>query len=118
MAFLVIDTDPTSLFYSETVQLDGFEYLFEFAWSTREECWYVALADENGNPIAQGIRLVVSWPLLRRFKFNPQIPTGQLICVDMSGQNVDIQVPTDLGTRVLLMYVTADDVAATLASAA
>ncbi len=112
MAYLVLDTDPSSLNYTETVQLDGFEYLFSFAWSSRESCWYISIGDQNGGPIAQGIRLVVSWPLLRRFKFNPQIPTGMLVCVDMSGQNVDIEVPTDLGTRVLLMYITADDVAA------
>jgi hypothetical protein len=112
MAFLVIDTDSTSLNYEQTTQLDGFEYLFGFVWSERESCWYVSMSDQDGTPIAQGIRLVVTWPLLRRFKFNPQIPTGQLMCIDLSGQNVDIQEPSDLGSRVLLVYVTADDVAA------
>ncbi len=109
MSYFTLDTDPTSLYYDQTTQLDGREYLMVFQWATREACWYLGLYDQNETPIALGIRLVVSWPLLRRFATDPRLPPGVLFCADLTGQNADIVEPTDLGSRVLLTYITSDD---------
>ena len=108
MAILIISVDSTNLYYDELVTLENREYLFEFFWSTRESCWYLSLYDQDNNPIALWIRVVVTWPLLRRFA-GSDIPPGLLMAVDQSGMNEDAQVPTDLGSRVILTYTTSDD---------
>lgn len=108
MALLVLDTNTTALYFDQLVQLEGVEYLFTFQWSDRESAWYINIADQDGNQIASLIRLIVAWPLLRRFQ-DPRLPLGLLICADMTQQNTDIAASTDLGSRVLLVYVTSDD---------
>lgn len=105
---LFIDNDTTELYYEQITQLDGLEYLMRFLWSDREGCWYLGIYDQNNNPIALGIRLIVSWSLLRRF-IDPRLPSGVLMCVDLSGQDIDIRESGDLGARVKLTYITADD---------
>ena len=110
MAFLLVDTDTSSLNYSQVTQIEGVEYVMHFYWSTREDCWYLDITDQEGDEIAMGVRLVVNWPLLRRF-VDPRLPTGALVAVDMTGTGTDIEASTDLGTRVLLFYITADDAA-------
>lgn len=105
---LVINTESSSAFFEQFTQLDGIEYLLRFKWSDREGCWYLGIYSQNGDPIAVGVRLVVSWPLLRRFR-DPRTPPGILVCVDTSERGQDIIAATDLGSRVLLMYVPADE---------
>jgi hypothetical protein len=110
VSFLILDTSTsaTSTYWDQITQLDGIQYTFEFVWSARETCWYLNLLDQSENQLAMGLRLNVSWPLLRRFK-NPALPQGILICIDTTGSGTDIQAPADLGQRVLLEYITADD---------
>jgi hypothetical protein len=115
MSYLVIDTDAaaTDKRFEQTTQLDGLEYLLTFQWSDRESCWYLDVEDQDGNPLCELVKLVVSWPLLRRFRTNQAVPQGVLACCDMSAptpdQAADIVSPEELGQRVLLMYITADD---------
>ena len=110
MSYQIIPVDPdtTALYYDQIVPLEGIEYLFTFLWSDRESCWYLSIGDQDGNPIAYGIRLVVNWPLLRRFT-DSRLPPGLLVATDTSLQGADIAASSDLGSRVLLMYMTSDD---------
>lgn len=108
MAFLILDTDPDSLNYVQTTQLEGVEYVMHFYWSTREDCWYLDITDQEANELAMGVRLVVNWPVLRRF-VDPRLPLGILTAIDMSGAGLDIEASTDLGSRVILFYITSDD---------
>ena len=107
--YTIIDTDPTLTAFDQIVPLDGREYLLEFFWSEREECWYMHVSDQDGSPLAQLVRLVVDWPILRRFRTDPRMPPGLLFCPDLSGAGADIAARTDLGERVPLVYITADD---------
>ncbi len=106
--FQTIPTDTSSLYWDQVTQLEGIEYTLQFRWAVREGCWYLGIYDQDANPLALSIRLVVSFPLLRRFT-DPRLPPGVLFCCDMSGADQDIVDYTDLGTRVLLTYVTSDD---------
>lgn len=108
MSHLVIDNDTTDLYYDQTVGLEGLEYLMRFTWMNRTSQWLLDIYDQDENPLASGIALVVGWSLLRRFK-DSRLPPGVLMCVDVTGQNNEISVPGDLGDRVLLMYITSDD---------
>lgn len=108
MSYGVIDNDPVSLFYDQITQLEGREYLLEFFWSTRESAWYMNIYDQDENPLALFVRLVVNWPLLRRF-VDPRLPAGLLMCMDTSNTQREIEASTDLGTRCVLTYVSSDD---------
>jgi hypothetical protein len=108
MSVEIINNETTSLDYEQITQLDGIEYVLRFIWSDRESIWYMHIFDQDENELATGIALVVSFPLLRRY-VDPRLPPGALVCVDTSEMGQDIQVSTDLGSRVLLMYFTADD---------
>ena len=108
MSVLTINTDADPLYYDQTVQLEGREFVFGFQWSARELCWYLSISDQDETPLATSIRLVVNWPLLRKYT-DPRLPPGRLIAIDLSDQMQDIQVPGDLGTRVSLTYYTSDD---------
>jgi hypothetical protein len=109
LAYLQIDTNTAATFFTQIVQLEGVEYLFQFLWSDREACWYLNLSDQDENLLCAGIRIVIGWPLLRRCQWDLRTPPGLLMCVDMTGQNVEIATATDLGTRVLMFYTTSDD---------
>ncbi len=109
---LFVDNSTTSLLYDQIIQFEGVEYSCQFLWAEREGCWYLDVNDQNGNPIAPWVRLVIGLPLLRRFQ-DPRLPPGLLMVVDMTGEGRDIEVPGDLGTRCPLMYITSDDVLVT-----
>ena len=109
MSLLEITTDSSDLYFSQIVQLDGVEYVLDFIWLDRESAWYLNIGDQGGNQICTGIRLVVSWDLLRRFRTNPVAPQGMLICLDVSDKGLDITEPTELGDRVKMYYITPDD---------
>lgn len=97
-------------YYDFSVQLDGVTFVLTFQWNAREACWYFDLADIAGNPLLSGRRVVLNMPLLARFR-QATLPNGDLMAVDTTGLNIDAGL-TDLGDRVLLLYVTQSDVAA------
>ncbi|SRR6266567_2580514 len=110
MSYLLIDTSTasTSLFFDQLTQLDGAEYLLRFIWHDRTNQWKLNVYDQDENPLALGIGLKVTWSLLRRFQ-NSRLPRGLLMCIDQTARDEDVQSPEELGTRVLLQYITADD---------
>lgn len=108
MSIQQIVTDQTSLDYEQITQLDGVEYLLRFLWSDRESCWYLDISDQDANPLASHIKIVVDWSLLTR-RTDPRLPQGVLIASDMTGKGIDVQTPDELGGRVQLFYITADD---------
>jgi hypothetical protein len=91
------------------VDLDGKAYGFELRWNERAAGWFLHLSDATGTRLVSGIRLVPGWPLLRRWQ-DARMPAGELEVLDTSGQSLE---PTygDLGTRVLMLYTTAAELA-------
>lgn len=108
MSVSILDVQGDPLLFDQTNQMDGIQYLLTFTWSDRESCWYMDVGDQNGNEICSGVRLVVNFPLLRRFVSSTR-PPGEIVAVDIGGTGQDIQVPAELGDRVLLVYISADD---------
>lgn len=106
--YLAIQVNGATNWYSQVTQLEGVEYVFELLWSDREACWFLGVSDQDGNAIALGIKLITSWPLLRRFR-DARLPPGRLFLLDMTGAKGEISAPTDLGGRFKLKYITSDD---------
>lgn len=101
--------------YSFQVTLDGASYGFEFFWNAQAEGWFVSLLDANGDAIVNSVRLTVDVPLFARYADSRKFP-GWLIAQDSTGQHAD-PGRDDLGTRCLLLYFSAAEIA-TLAAGA
>lgn len=86
-----------------SVELDGRRWGFEFRWNHRAEQWVMAVLDGDGNRVVSGIRVVLFFDLLDRFRAYATLPPGRLIAMDTSGQNLDPGL-ADLGRRVVLVY--------------
>jgi len=108
----VISIIPTSTredvsSYTQRTALDGTEYVIAFDWNDREQHWYMDIADREGVAIATGIKVVCDWPLLRRC-VDGRAPAGAIIAIDQSGSGADPGL-TDLGARVELLYLDAEE---------
>jgi len=107
---LVIPTAEGLAFYSTRVRLDGKEYQLKFRYNQRTATWFLGLFDEEGDPIAESIRLVANWPLLRYLKHDERCPPGELIAQDLT---TDGSPPAfdefGIGKRVELTYYAATD---------
>lgn len=106
MAFFEIPIDASQAEFRQVTSLDGVPYVFEFAWSTRSESWYLDLylqTDTDPEPIRTGIKITIGWPLLTGCVLDIR-PPGELIADDPSGGGDPGRL--DLGTRVRLYYVT------------
>lgn len=96
--------------YSFTVTLDGGTYGFRFWWNYSCSAWVMDLSDSNGDPIVTGVRVKVDWPLFARYA-DSRLPPGQLIAQDTTGAQQDPGLE-DLGSRVVLLYFTAEETGA------
>lgn len=109
---LVLDTRAAadSRYWDQLTQLDGREYLLRFFWSERESCWYLSVYDQDEHPLALGVKLVVGWPILKRF-IDARLPPGLLMVADLSNTSRELEQPEDLlpTGRCPLLYMTADD---------
>jgi hypothetical protein len=93
------------------VELDeGRTYFLNIRWNERAGAWFLAIDDADGTRLVSCIRLVVNWPLFARFT-DARLPRGSLALEDSQGEDKDPGL-ADLGSRVRMYYVTADDFAA------
>lgn len=112
MSTVVIPTDTSLLFWSQTTTLDGVPYLLTFRYNTREACYYLTIESQDGTTTyAQGIKLVSNYPLLLTYGDNPP---GELFAMSFSADDSPAALG-DMGDgrRVQLMYVEAADLQAT-----
>lgn len=84
--FLIPTRSDDTAFWSQRVALDGSDYLLSFAWSGRDNAWYLSIANANGDPLINSIKLISNWSLLRRFAYVQGIPPGALVLLDPSGK--------------------------------
>jgi hypothetical protein len=85
MTEYLVPTSPGVPYYSQTTKLDGRDFFLRFAFNEREVAWYLSIYDEQRVPLLLGIKLVVNWPLLRHYHYDPRIPPGELMALDLTG---------------------------------
>lgn len=103
-----IPIPPDSAHFTQRTELDGTPYALEFLWNARLGAWTLSLSTPDGDPIVSGIVIVSDWPLLRRYKYDPRVPRGELFAYDPTKVR---STPgyIDLGTLVPLYYFTAEE---------
>lgn len=99
------------------ITLDGTQYRVRLTWHPRAASWYLTLLTLAGEPIIAGRRVVVGVPLLGDYR-DPRLPSGTFFAVDTSGEHAEAG-REDFGPneRVVLWYLSADEVAAVLEAA-
>lgn len=127
MTVQIIPTSIDLVNYVQTTALDGRDYIFRFLYNQREDRWYLNLSDENGDPIVDGIKVVVATSLLKRVT-DSRRPPGILMARDLTavepdlagGEQIAEEDPgqNDLGGRVLLFYTPLEDLGGDPASLA
>lgn len=112
MATRLIPTRTDQIDYTQTVSLDGVEYQFRFVWNQREEAWYLAISDIAGVSIVSGLKVVVG-SILNLHVVADNAPKGFLFAVDSQAADTTPGIDpgiNDLGDRVGLIYIDAEDV--------
>ena len=110
---MAIDRLPTSTdlaYYEFEVELDGVEFKMEFRFNDRDDSWYMTLLDSEDAVLRAGIRVVLSWALLRLWAEATR-PDGEIISVNQG----DVTAPptlNQLGAEVVLTYFDETEIAA------
>jgi hypothetical protein len=95
--------------YDFSMVLDGVTFVLEFRWNLREDAWYFDVRLDDGTNVANGVKVVVDWPLLRGLR-SANRPLGEFVAFDTSGERRDAAID-DLGSRVKLYYFDAESLA-------
>lgn len=92
------------------IDLEGTTYTLDFVWNFRGEYWSMSLLDADGLPLVYGIAFLIGTALGKRHP-GEGMPPGILEVLDTSGQQRDAGL-NDLGSRVILLYHSAAELAA------
>jgi hypothetical protein len=86
--------------------LSGKRYGIYIAYNTRQEAWFMAVSNVNGNLLLAGIRLVPGVFFLEKYRASvPELPPGELWLVDIEGKLSTAEVTREnLSTRFALTY--------------
>jgi hypothetical protein len=99
---IIIPTRTDLARYSMRVELRKVKYLLDFDWNDRDQSWYLSVSTDAEVPLLTGIKIVVGFPLINRFR-DERLPVGDLSAIDTSGKGIDPAF-ADLGGRVLLTF--------------
>lgn len=108
MSVLTIPTRIDLGAYTFQIELDGALFRFTMQFNHREGFWYLSIADESGNDIRTGVKVIANFPLLRRVA-DIAAPAGELLALDTTDADADPGLE-DLGATVLLTYVEEENV--------
>lgn len=94
-----------------SVSLDGEPYVLRVRWNTSDDAgkgaWYLDAWERDGTtPIAFGVKLVLGVRL--GSTYNHALFAAGMFLLDLSDTGVEARLD-DLGSRVLLIHMTADD---------
>ena len=103
---LLLPVDSSHTYKSFTVTLEKREYKFRFQWDDRLQTWYCSYGLPN-RWFQQGVKLSVDKPMFTTVVDEDRLKTGFLYCKDISKQGIEPGL-TDLGDRVIIMYITWD----------
>lgn len=100
----LIRIDPREPVQRLQAVLDGTTYQIDLTWQPRDQTWRMNFCRANGDPIVIR-RALFSGGFPLAGCVSDYRPTGGLLVVDLSGNNVD-PGEFDLGDRVQLVYMT------------
>ena len=108
----ILPLSPGIPAYRVATALGDIGYVFDVRWNHRDECWYLdAFEDDGVTVIFYGVKIVLG-AHLGRIHRHALVTDGALIAYDTSRQLIDAGLD-DLGSRVVVVYVPADELLVT-----
>ena len=107
MSIVQIPVDSENSVFTETLNLEGVDYLLRIYWNSRDESWYLDIRLPDDTSIIDGIKMVVNYGLISYWEVE-NMPPGALILYDDSNSEIPCG-RYDLGERCKLIYITSDD---------
>lgn len=86
-----------------TVDLDGVDFVLNFEFNIRDGFWYMDVLNTAGEHIRSGLKVVVNFPLLTRWRETGVRPEGELFVIDTRPTPTDPGLE-DLGVNGILLY--------------
>lgn len=83
-----ITLNQGNAFFQQRVELEGVNYVLDFAWIARARTWAHGVYTDDGKLVLAGIAIVANRPLYRRFHHLEGLPPGELLYISPAG-NVD-----------------------------
>lgn len=105
---LTIPIGQGNAFFQQRVELEGVNYVLDFAWVARARVWSLSVYTDDGILALAGIAITTNRPLFRRFHHRTGVPPGELLYVDLTG-NADAPAYDGLTE---LVYFSAEEWAA------
>jgi len=104
----IIPFDNSFASFSEEVTLDNVPYLLTFNYNIRFDFWTVSFKTRDETAIADGIKIVLNYELIRKY---PELglPPGALFAIDTTGKEERVS-RYNLGDTVQLYYLSEDEV--------
>lgn len=91
---------PSVPFYRVSTTLGGSQYVLDVRWNGRDSAWYLDIMDEEADPIAMGLKIVLGAPLGLR-SVDPRFPDGALVVAAGTGGDAGLD---DMGERVNVYF--------------
>lgn len=98
---------PSIANYSFSTTLDSQRFEFIVRWNEFDQGWYFDLLDEHEGVIVAGAKIVLG-TILMSGSTDPRMPPGMFIVLDSTRSGLDANFE-DLGTRVTVIYFSADE---------
>lgn len=105
---VIVPFDSVDTDYSFRTLISDVELTFDVNWNDRDQAWYFSVADGDGDPIVSGVKICLGLDLLANVRDRTSLPSGSLVALD-TAQGQTRPGKTDLGDRVLLVFLTPDD---------
>ncbi len=106
MIILPIVRNSTS--FITDVVLSNKVYKLKYVYNVRDAAWFLSISKQDDTALLNGVKIVVSWELLSKFK-DEELPPGELFVLDKTGTGLPIE-KNDLGARVELIYLNESDI--------
>jgi len=72
-------------FFQQRVELEGTNYVLDFAWVARAREWALSFYTDDGVLVLAGISVTTNRPLTARFHHLEGLPAGEILFVDLTG---------------------------------
>jgi hypothetical protein len=106
MAVLLIPVTPGVPFQTSRVKLEGKDYGLRWTWNQRQARWFLDMSDTDGTLLFAGVKILANRLLLQGRRWNPNVPPGELIAADLTGDGSPPGLDElGIGRRVEITYL-------------
>lgn len=108
---------PEDSNYRFITTLEQLPFVIDVRWNSRDESWYMDVRRDDGTAIRTSIRLILNAVPLTGRVADADAPPGALFVMDLTRSGKEATFD-DMAHRVIVIYLSAEEVAEVLEDAA